>query len=87
MTTPSNITSTSTPKDISNYTTFPGKHKSTLKPDRFLTANLFPNINNYAQYPSNDIDNDSDHEYSRSPQITERPRKPYLAHKSINFEF
>ena len=47
--TPSNIKTTSTPKDELNFTTFPVKTKPTLKTDRLLTANLLQNNCNYAQ--------------------------------------
>ena len=76
-----------TPKDNLNYINLSGKHKLTLMPDKFFNANLISNKNNYVQYPSNETDNESDHDYSRAPQITERPRKPLVTRIPINFEF
>ena len=82
--TPSSIISTSTPKDNSNYTKFPAANKSTIIPDRFLTANLFDSKNNCAQNLSYYFDHENDHNYSISPPITDRTRKP---NKPKNFEF
>ena len=73
--TPSSITSTFTPKDNSNYTTFPATNKSTIIPDRFLTANLFDSKNNYAQNSSYYSDDENDQNYSILPPITDRTRK------------
>ena len=87
MISPTNITSTSTPKDNLNYTTFPRKHKSNLQRHRFLNTNLLNSKNNYVQYASNDTDNEIDQEYFRAPQIRKRPRKQLLISKPINFEF
>ena len=78
MITPNNIAPTSTPKDNLNYTTFPGKHKSNLQPDRFSTTNLFNNKNNYVQYPSKDTNNESDQDYSRAPKNNRKTKKTTL---------
>ena len=56
MTTPRDITSTSTPKD--NKTVPLEKQKSTLVPDRYLSGNLFNHKNIRMQYPLNDTDDE-----------------------------
>ena len=76
MITPTNITSTSAPKDNLQHTIPLDKKKSTLETDKYLNANLFSNKYNQLQYPLNDTDDESDKDsYSKAPIITERPRK------------
>ena len=88
MTTPTNITSTSTPKDNLQNTIRLGQYKSTLVPDKFLNANLRSNKYNQTQYPSNNTDDESDkNSYSKAPIITERPRKIQVPQQPINFAF
>ena len=43
---PKNLTSTSTPKDVQVKTSLQSKQKSTIKPDKPLTSNLFGYQNN-----------------------------------------
>ena len=88
MTTPTNKTSTSTPKDNLQNTIPLGKYKSTLVPDKFLNANLFSNKYSQMQYPLNDTDDESDKDYySKAPIITEKPRKIKAPRQPINFAF
>ena len=82
MITPSSITSTSTPNDNLNYNTFATTHKSTILPDRFLTANLFQNKKDYAESSSYYSDQENDLVHSVPSPITDHPRK---ANKPINF--
>ena len=42
------LTSTSTPKDVQISTNLQSKQKSTIKPDKQLTSNLFGNQQNIA---------------------------------------
>ena len=77
MTTPRDITSTSTPKD--NNTVPLEKQISTLVPDRYLSGNLFNHNNNRMQYPLNDTDDENEKDScSQVPIITERTRKSQL---------
>ena len=71
MTTPKNITSTSTPKE--NLTVPSEKRKSTLIADTNLSANLFTHKNN-SRERLNDTDDESD-SYPQVAMITDRNKK------------
>ena len=58
MTTPRDITSTSTPKE--NKTVPLEKQKTTLVPDNYLSGNLFNHKIDRMQYPLNDTDDESE---------------------------
>ena len=83
MTTPKNITFTSTPKE--NFTLPSEKRKSTLVPDKNLSANLFTHKNN-SRERLNDIDDESD-SYSQVAMITDRNKKQKVQQNHIHFGF
>ena len=78
-------TSTSTPKDIQLNNNSQVKQKSTIKPDKLLTSNLFGNNNNTIE----DVDNsDSDEREIRSdnqfPPSVNQNRRKYQNKDEIN---
>ena len=83
MTTPKNITFTSTPNE--NLTVQSEKRKSTLVPDKNLSANLFTHKNN-SRERLNDTDDESD-SYSKVAMITDRNKKQNVQQNHIHFGF
>ena len=83
MTTPKNITFTSTPKE--NLTVQSEKLKSTLLSDKNLNANLFTHKNN-SHERLNDTDDESD-SYSQVAMITDRNKKQKVQQNRIHFGF
>ena len=81
MTTPKNITSTSTPKEI--LTVPSEKRKSTLIPDTNLSANLFT-LKNNSRERLNDTDDESD-SYPQVAMITDRNKKQKAQQNRIHF--
>ena len=86
MTTPRDITSTSTPKE--NNTVPLDKQISTLVPDNYLSGNLFNHKFDRMHYPLNDTDGESEKDsYSEVPMITERQRKQQFQRQPTHFGF
>ena len=83
MTTPKNITFTSTSKE--NLTGQSEKWKSPLVPDKNLSANLFTHKNN-SRERLNDTDDERD-SYSRVAMITDRNKKQKVQQNQIHFGF
>ena len=83
MTTPKNIMFTSTPKE--NLTVQSEKRKSTLVPDKNLSANLFTHKNNKRER-LNDTDDESD-SYSQVAMETDRNKKQTVQQNHIHFGF
>ena len=83
MTIPKNITFFSTPKE--NFTVQSEKRKSTLVPDKYLSANLFTHKNK-SRERLNDTDDEGD-SYSQVAMITERNKKQKVQQNHIHFGF
>ena len=81
------LTSTSTPKDVQTNTNFYSKQKSTIKPDKQLTSNLFGN----QQKIADEIDI-SDSEYGNlrignllPPSLNQKVRRKYQNPTQYNY--